>query len=158
LRLDHERKIDPDIFSTLIETICGIANSGPDADGFIYIGVADNERHAERIKDLDDVELLTVRHVFVVGIEREARVMGINMDSYQRMIEDVIRKSELTEPLKTMMATSIDIITYKGREVVRIRVPKQKVLSFVGNDAYLRIGSSTHKATGPQIAALSAKF
>ncbi len=74
------------------------------------------------------------------------------------MVEDNVRGSEFTEPLKTMMATSIDTISYKGMEIVRIRIPRQTTVSFVGNNAFLRIGSATHQATGPQIAALTAKF
>ena len=107
---------------------------------------------------LDSVEPIPVRHVNVVGVEREAKILGVDMDSYQRMIEDSVRNSQLTEPLKTMLATSIDIITYKGMEVVRIRVPRQDSLSFVGDEAYYRTGSSTQKATAPQVAALAGKF
>ena len=158
LRLDNERKEDPSILQTILETICGIANSGPDADGFLYVGIADRADHAERIEVLDGVVAATVRHVKVVGVEREAKVLGIEMDAYQKRFEDFIKSSSLTDPLKTMLSTSIDTITYKGLEIVRIRIPKQKVLSFVGYDAFYRVGSATHKATGPEIAALAGKF
>lgn len=158
LRLDDKREEDPSIFKTIIETICGIANVGPDADGYLYIGIADREDHAERIKMLDGVEPVKVRHVNVVGVEREATLMKSGMDGYQKIVEQKITRSSLSEPLKTMLTTSIDTITYKGLEVIRIRVPKQRTVSFVGDEAFLRIGSSTEKANGRQIAALTQKF
>jgi predicted HTH transcriptional regulator len=158
LRLDDERKQDPNILTTILETICGIANVGPDGDGFLYVGIADTENHADRIKTLDAVEPIKVRHVNVVGIEREAKILGKSLDDYMRILVDHVRGSNLSEPLKTMMATSIDTISYKGLEVVRVRIPAQAGISFVGDDAFLRTGSSTHKASGPQIAAIAAKF
>ena len=35
LRLDNARQIDPTIITTILETICAIANVGRDADGFL---------------------------------------------------------------------------------------------------------------------------
>jgi hypothetical protein len=43
-------------------------------------------------------------------------------------------------------------------QVVRIRIPRQMQPTFLGGECYLRIGSSTKKATGPQIAAASKLF
>jgi hypothetical protein len=75
-----------------------------------------------------------------------------------RNLEDGISKSKLTDPLKTNVLTSVDTVSYKGLQVVRIRVPRQTQLAFLGDDCFLRVGSSTFKATGPQIAAASKLF
>lgn len=158
LRLNDTREIDPNIFDAILQTICGISNNGPGADGFLYIGIADRDEHVSRIKELDGIEPISVRHVKVVGVEREAKILNIEVDAYQKKFEDAIRRSNLTEPLKTTLSTSIDTITYRGMEVIRIRIPKQRALSFVGEDAYFRVGSSTQKANGPQIAALTENF
>ena len=58
----------------------------------------------------------------------------------------------------TNVLTSLDIISYKGLQVVRIRVPRQVQPTFLGNDCFLRVGTSTKRATGPQIAAVSKLF
>jgi predicted HTH transcriptional regulator len=55
LRLDDQRQIDNSIFSSLIETPCGIANVGADADGNIFLGVADKKIDTDRIVALDGV-------------------------------------------------------------------------------------------------------
>ncbi|SEN56780.1 Putative DNA-binding domain-containing protein [Loktanella fryxellensis] len=158
LRLDDSRKMDENILKTIIETVCAIANVGPDANGYLYIGIADKDTHATRIAELDGVVPVRVRHVNVVGVEREATILGKSLDDYVRLLTDHIGQSGLMEPLKTMMATSIDSITYKGLEIIRVRIPAQTNMSFLGDDAFFRTGSETKKATGPQIAAIAEKF
>ncbi len=158
LKLDKKREFDENILQNIIETICGIANVGPDADGYIYIGIADKQKDAERIDELDGIKPVPVRHVNVVGVEREAKILKKKMDDYVRILTDCVHKSGLTDPLKTTVATSIDSISYKGLEVIRVRVPKQQKISFVGDDAFYRTGPNTHRAKGPQIAAITGLF
>lgn len=158
LRLDDARSADPSIVQSLIETLCGISNVGPEADGFLYLGIADKEADALRVQTLYGVAPVKFDHVAIVGIDREAARMGAALDKYMRGVEDGIRQSSLTEPLKTQVLSNLDVVTFKGLSVVRIRVPKQVAPSFVGDDCFIRVGSSTHKAKGPQIAAVSAGF
>ncbi|MDR4306557.1 DUF262 domain-containing protein [Chelatococcus sambhunathii] len=158
LELDGNFKVGATIVNTIIETVCGIANVGPDADGFLYVGIADKPEDAARIEALYGVVALKFDHVSIVGIDREAKHTGVELDKFVRIIEDGIRNSGLTDPLKTQVLSSIDVVNYKGYSVVRIRVPKQSSPSFVGDDCFLRAGSSTIKAKGPQIAAITASF
>jgi hypothetical protein len=158
LRLDNGKTADPGILSVIVETLCGIANVGPDADGFLYLGIADKDADAARIQALYGIAPVKFEHVSIVGIEREAAQMGIELDKYMRKIEDDIGQSNLSEPLKTQVLSNLDVVTYKGLSVVRIRVPRQSQVNFVGDDCFIRIGSSTHKAKAPQIAAVSGAF
>ncbi len=158
LRLDDQKTPDPMIIQVILETICGISNIGPEADGFMYIGIADKSADSERAKELYKFEPVKFDQVSIVGVEREAKQLGVELDKYMRRIEDGIRHSKLTDPLKTQVLSALDVVTYKGLAVVRIRVPKQVQASFLGDDCFIRIGSSTHKATGPQIAAVSNAF
>jgi hypothetical protein len=158
LRLDDGKTADPRIMTTIIETLCGIANVGPEADGFVYLGIADKEADASRVQTLYRITPVKFDHVSMVGVEREAESMGIPLDKYMRKIEDEIRLSKLSEPLKTQILSNLDVVNYKGLSVVRIRIPRQSQLSFVGDDCFIRIGSSTHTAKGPQIAAATGSF
>ncbi len=158
LRLNDAKDIDDAVLPMVVETICGIANIGPETDGFVYLGIADKKADAERITALYGLAPVVFDNVSIVGVEREASQLGIEPDKYMRKIEDGIRNSILSEPLKTQVLTALDLVNYKGLAVVRIRVPRQKQVSFVGDDCFIRIGSSTHKATGPQIAAVGSSF
>ena len=47
-------------------------------------------------------------------IDREAKQLGIELDKYMRRIEDGIRQSALTDPLKTQVLTGLDVVAHKG--------------------------------------------
>lgn len=158
LRLYEARQVDSTIIQTILETICGIANVGPDGDGFIYIGIADKPADAKRIQELDKIEPLKFDQVEIVGIGREAKHLNLPLDKYMRRVEDGIAQSKLSDPLKTNVLASLDLISYKGFDVIRIRVPRQAQPTFLGEECFLRVGSSTKKATGPEIAAISKLF
>ncbi|WP_422665683.1 hypothetical protein ACOWPH_04620 [Anabaena sp. PCC 7938] len=67
--------------------------------------------------------------------------------------------SELTEPLKTQVLANFDIVLYKKQySVVRITVPRQNEVSFVGNRAFIRKGSSTIEVQGKELLAISKNF
>jgi hypothetical protein len=158
LRLNDKRTPDSNIMQVLLETICAIANVGPETDGFVYIGIADKQGDSDRVKELDNIEPVKFDHVSIVGVDREAAQQRLPLDKYMRKIEDGIRQSQLTDPLKTQVLSSLDVVVYKGLSVIRIRVPRQGQPSFVGDDCFIRVGSSTRKATAPQIAAISNAF
>jgi predicted HTH transcriptional regulator len=80
------------------------------------------------------------------------------MDTYISRILASIRNSALSEPLKSQTLASIDVIDYKGKNVIRIRVPQQRQLSFVGNASYVREGSNTILLEGPKLLAISKLF
>jgi hypothetical protein len=54
--------------------------------------------------------------------------------------------------------SQLDVIDYKGRTVVRLVVPKQINISFVGDQAFSREGSQTMKVEGRALLALQSQF
>ncbi|MEO0986198.1 MAG: DUF262 domain-containing protein [Cyanobacteria bacterium J06639_14] len=158
LRLDHRREEDPQMISKIIETICGISNLGPDADGYLFIGVADCLQHAERIRGLDGEDFIDVSGRYVVGIEREANILGVSLDDYVKRIADKIMTSDLSEPLKTQVLSKFDSIDYRGKSVIRITVPAQKAISFVGSNAFTRMNNSTIAVDSRQLLSLNELF
>jgi len=158
LDLSPARKLNNDLLQRIIETICGIANSDPDADGYIFLGVADQKSDADRIKLLDQINPVEVNGRYVVGIDREAKVQGKSLEHYVEILVNKLRNSELTDPLKTQILMKIDTILYKGHSVIRMTVPAQTEVSFVGETAFTRENSSTVEAKGPKLIAVSKRF
>ena len=156
--LSHERKYDKNLPNKILETICGIANIGPDSDGFLFIGVADGISDAERIKTIDNVEFAVVGTRYVVGVEREFTFMKCNNESYVEKILSFIRKSDLTENLKNQVLSQVDYVEYKGLSVVRIRIPAQHEVSFLGDKAFIRENSSTTEASGKKLLSINKLF
>ncbi len=156
--LSDKRKINTSLYDEIIETICGIANVGPDADGFVFIGVADKESDAQRIKDLDKVDYKIINQRYVVGIDRELPLIKGSYDDYVNKLLGKITSSNLSEPLKSHVLSQFDVIEYKGLTVLRMRVPKQGQLSFVGKDSFIRENSKTIKLEGPKLIAANKLF
>lgn len=158
LRLDDTREVDGDLLSRLPETACGIANLGPDLDGYLFIGVADREAHADRIEELDGIPKRKVAHHFLVGVEREANILGLSLDDYVKKIVGSFQAADMTEPLKTHILSSFDLVTLHGLSAVRIRIRPQQGVSFVNEQAFYREGSSTIEIQGPKLIAVSKLF
>jgi hypothetical protein len=156
--LSTGRAEDKCLPNKILETICGIANLGPDADGFVFIGVADNSSDAERIKELDGINYLPIGSRYVVGIEREFSHLKCDHESYVARILSFIRNSDLSDVLKHQVLAQVDCVDYKGLSVVRIRIPAQREISFLGDVAYTRESSSTVEAKGKKLLAIGALF
>lgn len=158
LRLSPEREYDTDLVQRIIQTICGIANVGPDTSGYLFIGVADKEQDAIRVRQLDRVTPIEVSGRHVVGIGRETAILNINLEQYIGRLTGAISSSQLTDPLKRQVLTRFDVVNYRGLDVIRITVPKQDSVSFVGDRAFIREGSHTKEVTGPQLLAINGLF
>ena len=156
--LSDKRTLNSNLYSEIIYTLCGIANVGPDSDGFLFIGVADKDSDAERIKMLDGIQYRSINGRHVVGIDRELALLGGNHDDYINKLLGEISKSKLSEPLKSHILSQFDVIDYKGLTVLRIRVPHQKELSFIGDECFTRENSKTIKLEGPRLLAASKLF
>lgn len=156
--LSEDRRFDHGLLDKVIETICGIANVGPDADGFIFIGVADKKADADKIALLDDVEFIKVSDKYVVGLGREMAILGISDEQYLNKFLESVRKSELTSPLKENILTQTDYVEYKGMSILRIHIPAQKTISFVGENSFVREGASTIKLTPKKLIAVNNLF
>lgn len=159
LNLSNNREINQKLITRIIETICGIANLGNQGDGYIFIGVVDKKSDADRIQMLDKINPFEINGRYIVGIEREAKVIGKSIEEYIKMITNAILNSELSNPLKTQIMTKFDTISYKGHHtLVRITVPVQNDVSFVGDKAFTRQNSSTVEVKGKELLAISKLF
>ncbi|NKS86283.1 DUF262 domain-containing protein [Rhodococcus hoagii] len=159
LRLDDDRAWDDSLAARLGETICGIANSAPNVDGFLYIGVADKDADTERIRTLDGINPVRIGKHDVVGIDREARIKKMSLDRYVQRLVSKLSKSGLSEPLLSQTLSRVDTIEYKGRSVVRIEVPGQSDVSDCNGRIYVRRTSSTVELNDPkEILALGRTF
>jgi uncharacterized protein with ParB-like and HNH nuclease domain len=153
-----KRLENKDLLARLVETMCGIANLGPEADGFIFIVVADSKEDADRIIAFDGINPVLVSNYYVVGVDRELTHLKISLDTYVAKFLSAIKNSELDEPLKTQILGKIEVVAFKGLSVVRIGIPVQPKISFLGTRTFTREGSSTVEIFGPQIVAVNDRF
>lgn len=154
-----KRAVDEGMIEKVVTTICAIANNGKGRVGKIIIGVTDKDADAERVGEIDKLEPKRIGRRYVVGVEREARFLGISLEDYISRWKDGIRNSGLSQPLKDSVLSSIDYNSFYGLGVIVITIPEQKQLSFVDEDVYWRAADGTEKASGMrQVAELTARF
>jgi len=159
LSLSDKRKKDDNVIQKVVNTICAMANNGPNSHGKILIGVADKEEDKNRIKNLDGIEGKNVGRRYVVGVKREAKYMGLSLEDYFSLWKDGIRNSKLSVGLRDSVLSNIDFNDFYDLGVILITVPAQSEISYVGEDVYFRSFDETKKAeTAKQIAAIVKRF
>jgi len=159
LKLDKKKTKDKNMLKKIVKTICAIANLGKNSEGYLYIGIADSKEDAERIKDIYNIEPHNVSDRFIVGVDRECNVLNISIDEYVRSIVDYINNSDLSEHTKRHVLSQIDTILYKEMTIIRIKIPPQKELTYVGDKIFVRQGNSTIEVIKPKdIVAISSMF
>lgn len=148
LDLGARRQLQAGLLDRIVETICGIANIGPSISGALLIGVADNETDSQRVHTLDRVSPAHVGSRFVVGVDREAAILGENLEAYYRRVMAHISTSGLSNPLRSAVLAKMDCISYRGFSVICLWVPAQAAVSSVNDNVFVRRGSSTHSVSG----------
>lgn len=159
LLLDEKVQEDPDVVGKVVKTICAIANIGPKSEGQILIGVTNKKADADRIKKIDGTEAKKIGKRYVVGVNHEAKRLGITVEQYFSKWKDGIKKSALTPTLRDTVLSNMDFNSFFGLGVIVISVPPQTDLSYVGEELYWRNGDATELATtAKQIAGIAARF
>ncbi|WP_165445246.1 GmrSD restriction endonuclease domain-containing protein [Bacilliculturomica massiliensis] len=159
LRLSPDRQYDRDLETRILQTLCGMANIGASKNGTLYIGIADKKSDANKIARLDSVEPICYMEHYVVGIQREAALLGISVENYCRNVEEFIDHSPLSRHLAVSVLSQMDVVDYRGFTVIRLIVPPQDEISYYGDYVYLRKHSMTTRLSNArEIVSVSRKF
>lgn len=150
MNVGQDPKINNEVVQKIIRTICGIANNGPSRDGKIVIGVADKESDARKIQETDKITPKQVGNRYVVGVDREAKKLGLTVEAYIRKLKEEIEKSPLSTQLKTSVLSHIDYHAFYGLGVIVITIPRQTEISYYNDELYWRNADSTEKAEKPR--------
>jgi hypothetical protein len=159
LALSAGRAPNEAVLTKVINTICAIANNGAKRGGSLIVGVTDKATDAEKISKLDSVSPRKVGSRQVVGVKREADLLGETTEQYFGRWKNAIKDSDLSSPLKEDVLSSISYHDYFGLGLILIGIPGQTAVSYVGNDLYTRVGDDTVLASdGKAIAAILQRF
>ncbi|WP_375598675.1 DUF262 domain-containing protein [Devosia sp. Naph2] len=156
--LSDKPALDMAMYSKLGRTACAIANTNPGADGYMYLGVADNEASANRVNELFGIEPLKIGEVFFVGLGHDLQVLNTNIEGYVKNIINRLSELPISDPLLTQIITSIDHAEYQGRPFIRLRVPQQSDLSTFAGSYPVRKNSDTVDMTPAEAVAQSKLF
>ena len=151
------RTINKRLFEEVSITWSAMSNMlKPGKVGHIFIGVADTEDDANKISELDKIEIKLVRGKYVVGIDREAKILRKTLDEYVMQIKDQISAASGVDN-KNLLLSNFDIVNYDGLNVIHITVEFDSSIKFINDKVYSREHSSTILLTSREIAHLSAE-
>lgn len=135
-----------DLVPRLRKTLTAMCNHSPAAEGHVVIGVADHAEDAQKIFERDGVQAKRYRDFHVVGIEREARRMGVPLQQYvETFVTELTRGKDLDDHVKAEVRNSLKIVSYEGLAVLVLRVRAADRPLTLGEEFYIRDGSSTRK-------------
>jgi hypothetical protein len=160
LKLDKNREIDQNIFGDVIKTICAMANNGKSNGiaGKIVIGIADKVADANRVEKLDGIKKHLIGNRYIVGVARELNILNITSEQYIRLWAEEIRKSQLSEPLKSQVLSSLDYNEFYGKGLFIITIFEQDDVSDIDDIFYWRDADNTKEAKGKSISILTKRF
>lgn len=158
LALSGSREENLDVIEKVIQTAVGIANIGPGTSGAIFIGVADKKSDADRIRTLDSITTRKIGNRWVVGVDREAAILGISVEKYYHLWRDKFSNAKLSMHLKDSILGKMELCDYKGNHILLITVPTQKKPSLYNGKGYYRDGDQTKEATSEQLLEIGARF
>jgi Protein of unknown function DUF262 len=141
--LGSNRDFDADSFQKILRTATAMANAGPSVTGYIAIGIADSEADAQRIKAIDGINPVRYRRFHVVGLEREARRRGTDLNNYWTWLVQRLRTSQLDPSLSGQIAADARIVNYRGLCVALLKVRAGAKPFFFEGALAERQGSST---------------
>lgn len=143
--LDGTFQFDESSFSKIILTLTSMANTSPRSVGYVCIGVSDKKKDADRIKQIYNVESVNYRGFFVTGIMHEVDKMGMDLDSFYRLIIQKIKQQPISNETKDILCGNIRLIDYFDKAVFILRINSSKNPMIYDGKYYTRYGANVEE-------------
>ncbi|CAH6892321.1 conserved hypothetical protein [Vibrio chagasii] len=144
MSLSGNHKFEDSTLEGVLKTCVGINNIGKDSEGFVLIGVADKEAHAQRLNTLYGVDSIEKNGFYITGIDHEASQLFGDIDTYFMALKDKITANySLTEELKQQILKDVRVCDYKGKHLIKIPVKSVGKVCNLDQKLYLRQTTST---------------
>lgn len=159
LRLDDRRTFDDSCLRDIGISLTAMANTGPGATGYVVVGVADTEKDAQRVQDLDHGKMFSYRGFRIVGIEREAKQRGQDLNSYWGwLVQKLTTLPGIDPSIAKLLGTSARLVSYHGLAVGLLRVEASSEPKMYDGVLYERRGSSTVVVTPQDYMSIYRRF
>lgn len=156
--LDGSAQLDESVFDKVFKTLAAMANHGPNAIGYVIIGVADNTKTADRIKKLYKITPIQYQNFLITGVDHEAKNLPKGLDTYYTQIIQRLESSPMSKGTKDYIAREIRLMKYGDRSLVIFRVEGGSVPCDYGGKYYERHGPNISEVLQPQHAELFRRF
>lgn len=127
----------------IARTLVAMANSPVEEEGFVIIGIANEEKAAKKWENTYGKMATIYGQHFVVGIEAEALSRYHDIDVYMQAVKDLIKAQPISEPLKQYVLSNLLIINFEDVKLLLIKSKRQDSQSTYNGEICVRNGNST---------------
>jgi predicted HTH transcriptional regulator len=138
--------------------LVSIANLGKDRLGYVLVGVAENIQTAARIENIFGAKALPYENFWITGVDHEIAKIGKSPDQFFQLIVDKIRRSEISEPLKSYVASNLKPVRYYDKTVYVFEAKGMPEPSLYGDDYYIRSGAQIEKLEPQNLSQLFRRY
>ncbi len=136
---------NPEIVSRIVKTLTAMANTDPDEDGVIIIGVADDINAARDYQKHYNSSWIETGKCFVTGVNGEVEKYWKSLENYVQYLKQEISKQPIQDDVKSQILTNFKIIEYEERTIIIIKCKNNGHSFTYGSKFYERHGSNTEK-------------
>lgn len=136
---------NPEIVSRIVKTLTAMANTDPDEDGVIIIGVADDINAARDYQKHYNSSWIETGKCFVTGVNGEVEKYWKSLENYVQYLKQEISKQPIQDDVKSQILTNFKIIEYEERTIIIIKCKNNGHSFTYGSEFYERHGSNTEK-------------
>lgn len=130
--------------SKIVETLAAMANTKPNKEGYILLGIPNDDDDAISISSKLHTNLEYCRNYKILGIEDEANTYYKDIDSYLKRIKETIENEPISNTFKNELLTKCHPIEYKDK-LLYLFVCKSDEPVYYDKKLYVRYGSHNHK-------------
>ncbi len=146
-RLDGKKEFDTANFNKMIKTLTAMANCAPGATGYVCVGVADNERDAQRVVDIYGIKPAEYKGFKITGIYHEAENLQGDLDKFQRWLIQQLQLQPIEQVTKDRIGQNMRLVSYYDKDILLMRLKADRdPISYEGK-FYQRIGSNIDEIT-----------
>lgn len=157
-KLVKNPSFDASSFDKIMETCAAIANIGKGCKGYVIVGVAEKINDAQRVKEIFGVDYLSFKNFYITGVEHEASYNKKSLDQMLQEITDRVRRSALSEELKSYVCTHIKCVQYFEKAIFIFEVVGQKKPSHYKGKWVERQGAQVKEISPDRLGILFERF
>lgn len=150
--------IDSAVIEKVLKTLTAINNIGPNKVGYVIVGVADNQKDAQKYADLYGFKYETLNDLALCGIDHDASALGMSMDRYTHTIKEKIKgNAQIPEAYRQHILTQMKVLTIYGNHMFVFKTCYSDVVMF-GDDYFLREFSDVKKLEKSEYPSMFANY
>ncbi|MEG1837634.1 MAG: DUF262 domain-containing protein [Synergistaceae bacterium] len=132
--------------SKIVKTLTSMANTQPNKEGVVIIGVADNLKAAKMHQSHYGSGWLEVNKCYVTGIDDELKKYWNNsVDKYTSYLEQVIAEEPVQDDVRSQILRNYEIIEYQGKTLIIMKCKNSGHSFTYDREFFEREGSSLKK-------------